>query len=430
MNFTIVTDGGDELKLQGKLSPSSFVSGKRYTSDLMVNGAAKDLVYYGTANSLVLRNGESNGTLDVAPYITDAFFRYTGTSAPSAPKATQAKVLWEEIAGMIQNLQISGNSMTVTRRDPSTEFGNALVGIYDASDNLLWSYHIWCPEDDPFATLEYSRLTTSGVYHVMPMALGATKRMTTNATAEGLGLWFQWGRKDPLGRASGINSNTIKPVYDATGTQIDMLSTAYAASADQLLTNQYIGKDVSNPASPNYKTIARFIIEYSIANPTQHIAASLKYSWNWLCEPNHTLWGNPQPIYSFPGIAESYKTIFDPSPAGYRVPSQDAFFVFTSNGRNHTHAPYWEVVNPNFSSDRGYAFKYNRNDATLTDFYSANGYRNASTPDVSQVGINAYFWTSCSDRIMAYSLTFNSQQVCPWFQFDKGRAFGVRCVKE
>ena len=100
--------------------------------------------------------------------------------------------------------------------------GHAVVAITDASDNILWSYHIWVPEINPTTDdnlLTYAIPATSigsgSTYQVMPIALGAMNKasVTTSGTGDNttnpqsFGLYYQWGRKDPLGRPSTVTAS-------------------------------------------------------------------------------------------------------------------------------------------------------------------------------------------------------------------------------
>ena len=171
-----------------------------------------DFFYYGEANCLLLAGSTSAGTLDATPYKTNAYYWNTKDDGSAAPKPAKAKVIWREagITSMAEpTVTNSGNKYTLNVSGVQG-YGNALVGIYDADDNLLWSYHIWKPEIDPRETLRYE-YTNSGAYDVMPIALGATAKVdigpSETATANTLktyGLYYQWGRKRSPRKSFGV----------------------------------------------------------------------------------------------------------------------------------------------------------------------------------------------------------------------------------
>ena len=83
---------------------------------------------------------------------------------------------------------------------------------------ILWSYHIWVPTETP-SELSYPVTNSYDTYQLMNMPLGATKSVTAASSDAdkilGAGLYYQWGRKDPLGRnaaASGGDLLTTSPL--------------------------------------------------------------------------------------------------------------------------------------------------------------------------------------------------------------------------
>ncbi|MDE6865071.1 MAG: hypothetical protein K2I97_02445, partial [Alistipes sp.] len=176
--------------------------------------------YYGNANCYLIAGSGRTCTVDVTRHKASPYYEKNTAEATEATRAAYAKVIWYETAmgapsinGQGTAATITGNNFTVTLAD-ATKYGNALIGVYasQSSDTPLWSYHIWHPEDDPTLAvnptnpkaMKLYENTYSGSYTVMPMALGATKVVVADDTdaekIKGAGLWYQWGRKDPLGR--------------------------------------------------------------------------------------------------------------------------------------------------------------------------------------------------------------------------------------
>ena len=389
--------------------------------------------YYGTANCLLLANNATSGTLNVAPYKTDYTFKYTGTDATGeTPSATKAEVIWEESAGFITSATISGTTMTVNKQ--SGVYGNAVVGIYDASDNLLWSYHIWAPEDNP-TTLAYTKTNSRQTYNVMNMPIGATKALTAASSNEdkvkGYGLFYQWGRKDPLGRANAIASNTIKPVYDKNGSTITFTSATYLKDINDVLAG-YTDEATDGPMS-------HFMARYAIANPAVFITVpSGQYSNNWAGETNNHLWGNSYPSGTYPKMNQTYKSIFDPSPAGYRVAPPDTWVNFTITKANSSTVAQFNAVGnegfnwtaTNFTTIKGYEFYYQSLGTGPSHFYGASGNINGASGALRIVGTYGYSWSSGTNGVGALNLYFNASNVYPLNSNNRAFGWPVRCVKE
>ena len=487
---------GDKLKITVKTNantftfyatPSSFKAGTvlRFPIDVNVNfekdnAATADnftyqvvpvetdpFYYYGTANCLLLAD-KTEDELDVTPYKTNAYYWNTEDAAPDAPKPTKAKVIWRE-AGIT-----SMNEPTITEVDGKYTlnisgvqgYGNALVGIYESeatmnADTPLWSYHIWKPEIDPSdesELLEYG-YTNSGTYYVMPIALGATNKATvavngtaTNETnAKALGLYYQWGRKDPLGRPANISNIGFVSCTDANGTAINWTS---ANNIAEITSSDLLGTDNSITEKEG-KAIDIWMLDYVTKHPTVFIIdRDSKYKNNWAGKDNPYLWGNPQG-YNFPRNSTLHRSIFEPCPAGYRVAPNDLWIAFTKNGQtgiaDSSNEDTWpenilNIMNvnttthvTNLNTQKGFFFCYEVNiDNTkkwrdgATDFYPASGYRSRSDSFLASVGGNGRYWSSSpqeSESPFSGRLYFEATSIYPVNSDSRAHGFSVRCVK-
>lgn len=145
--------------------------------------------------------------------------------------------------------------------------GNALIASKNALGEYIWSWHIWVPETDLIATP-----ITAGGKSWMPCNLGA---LATAAGNNGLnyGLQYQWGRPTP---SVGL---------DGTG------GTSYAKTAPA-------GAITTQSVSDESKTITDIIKTPTVFYVNNHC---------WYDPTTAELWS-------------STKTIYDPCPAGWRVP--------------------------------------------------------------------------------------------------------------
>lgn len=149
--------------------------------------------------------------------------------------------------------------------------GNALIAAKDASDAIIWSWHIWIP----------ATAITEGDYGIssvdlMSRNLGAlidTEAAEATVDARSYGLIYQWGRKDPFLGSKRFNSS----------------SQALVAGTAKSETN------------------SQYTIAQSIANPTTFVA----YKGDWMNPEDATLW-----------TEGGTKSIYDPCPPGYRVPAR------------------------------------------------------------------------------------------------------------
>ena len=107
------------------------------------------------------------------------------------------------------------------------------------------------------------------------------------------------------------------------------------------------------------------------------------------------LWGNTHAPGTFPSMSQTYKSIFDPSPAGYRVAPQEIWWNFTT-----THGPVTSVAQMNIgaSYNFGHSFCYQGTKTGPTHFYAACAFRSDGSVATSYtLGTYGDWWCSTSD---------------------------------
>ena len=340
---------------------------------------------------------------------------------------------------------ISSNKVAVTGIAGT---GNAVVAITDASDNILWSYHIWVPEIDPTdGLLTYaipsSSIGSGSTYEVMPIALGAMNKATvavdgtatTESNAKSFGLYYQWGRKDPLGRPSTI-----------TASGDSYVATSFVGLSGITKWNQPENMcDLSTNSAITPNTIDVDMIGYATRNPTQFIYDTKDaHNYDWVIKKNDHLWGNGSG-YLYPRKSQTdkiYKSIYDPCPDGYRVAPKDLWNRFTVDGGNYGSQDTDDKRNATFNAanrnslgtQRGYFFYYTATPFQTgeTDFYPASGYRNRSSGALANVGSNGYSWSSSPTQSSTNAgyLNFGASYVNPQNNSSRAYGFPVRCVRE
>lgn len=367
------------------------------------------LVYYGEANCILIAAGDnSEQTMDVTPYMTDdVLFAYNKT-ASSEPSIADAKVIWCEFGLSISTCKVAANTLGVTR---SSGNGNALVGIFDSAGDLLWSFHVWCPTADPTSCISYTTNQGSHVYQVMSLPLGATDNSLDQLSS--YGLYYQWGRKDPMGKPNGVTSNTLESVtFTPTDTDLAKVYTNASLATNgsdffsgQQKDNEYIGTDAISAKDKALKSI-----DYARKHPCTFITGN-----DWSAEDDDTrqkmtdmLWGNGQG-FNYPDPNDIHKSVYDPCPKGYRVAPCDT----------------WMNSRGSFSSNHWHFNIYNDN-------YSASGERYSPHGSLDYVGIGGSYWSSSPGaHASASGLMFDSRSVYPTYSYYNCRSYGyaVRCVQ-
>lgn len=229
------------------------------------------------------------------------FAPFKGNSGEAVENIAGVGLLWQDTPGLITEAGLVDGKV----RFVVTEgvYGNAVVYAYGAGGNeeILWSWHVWVPEQK----VETLGMTTG--FSMMNMNLGATTAAAADVKA--YGLVYQWGRKDPFTGSPTLTGNTetiYAPIYDINNEQI-----AYGKSMDKQS------------------------VEYSIANPATFISSGAMYS-DWCSTSDDSLWGNPEGNVREEGTLKyanyGVKSMYDPCPAGWRVPPIHATSHFTSSG--------------------------------------------------------------------------------------------------
>ena len=359
--------------------------------------------FYGKANCI--QHAEPGTyTFDVSPYFTtDSYsYAYEFNTRNDLALASSADLLWQSAQSMITSLTLSEDRKSITFT--AAKQGNALVAIRDAEGTILWSFHLWI---SPVETVLYPN-----GYYVLDRNLGA--RSNTKGEKSSWGLYYQWGRKDPMpelmkGNATWWASATCYKM-DNSDFRIDGIATG--------------------PGVDHY---------YAIKHPTTFIKKAGSTNVDWIYEGgNDRLWGNPEG-HSKPNIKTLKKSIYDPCPEGYMVPPMD---LFSANG-----VTKGEITNfPAFGGEP--AATATNSGRTLTTsginqwYPAARQYHNnmdlSPSPTAASTRLNDHIirlWssapnTTANDRA-AHSFVFGMKAAATYPEHSVHRAFGysVRCVK-
>ncbi|MBR4149681.1 MAG: hypothetical protein IKT94_06060 [Rikenellaceae bacterium] len=218
-----------------------------------------------------------------------AFAPFKGNSGEAVEGVAGAALLWQDAQGLITSVDFVDSKVTFAVAEGV--YGNAVIYAYGDAGNevALWSWHIWVPEQ------KVEALGSITGFALMNMNLGATTPAAGDVGC--YGLYYQWGRKDPF-----ASSPTL------TGTTATLHAQLYNID----------NEEIDFPTSATQQSV-----EYSIANPAVYIRATKTYD-DWCIESDSTLWGNGEGHIREEGTLNynnmGVKSMYDPCPAGWRVP--------------------------------------------------------------------------------------------------------------
>lgn len=377
------------------------MGGKDYVLTIKQGGVptsatAVDLSAQASANCYIIHTG--------GWYKFKADVRGNGVAVESTPEITPAispasvDVLWctfnsaevpESKYAIVKSVELKDGYVLFNTDLKALPEGNAVIAAYDSSSNILWTWHIWSRKD---AVRTYS----CGASEWMDYNLGALSNARANYAS--VGLYFQWGRKDPL-------RSGVAEVYGG--------SQSFIGTAGSEWPETKLVDDTST-------------MLYSIEHPQSHFVENGKTHPNldeWLWIPRegdnppskdkqkNDLWGGT-------GSSVTGKTMYDPCPAGYRVPSADQITEVKTTydfGKSNISSSEFYFGNDSFWFISGGALLFRDTGAF---YFSAHAYPSRDT--VVKSDYDEYCYVA-----LMYTTAVNYAR-----QYQKSFATTLRCVKE
>lgn len=394
IDLSMVDNAGNERLSMTTANCYLVHAAGKYKIPLVYGNAIKD----GTDNRIAYFPGENgsiaNGTdqfenhagYNIAgPWITKSTSG-TGVNKGMGLTAASAELLWQDASGLISAVGVDGDYLTFTVGTYTG--GNALIAAKDGSGTILWSWHIWATTETltnltSINTGSHTDLSgASASYRVAPVNLGWIA--TGGSGKQGYCPYYQWGRKDPFIPCNGTtNGNVNKTVYNISGTSIIGLT-------HQVSTTVTIAENIKNPTC--------FYYNRSTVGPVTTTYCNMWDAQN-TAKKNVT--------------TATKKTIYDPCPPGFCVPTGNLWYYFVNGG---------SVTISTFDST-------NKGITCSALWFPAVGIRGPNT--LSYVGSSGYCWsaTPYDDIYSASSLMYGTAS-CSWGSLDRFNGISVRPVVE
>ena len=387
IDLSMVDNAGIERSSMATANCYLVHAAGNYKLPLVYGNAIKD----GAPNTVAFNPGGSASSTYTTQFVNHAG---TGISGPWITKstsgtgvnkgmgltATSAELLWQDRSGLITSVSVNGDYLEFTVG--SFGGGNALIAVKDGS-TILWSWHIWATTETLASTTAIN--TGSHTYNVIAVNLGWVP--TEGSGKQGYCPYYQWGRKDPFIPCNGTtNGNTNKTVYNISGATVTGITNSQTSVA--------IADNIKNPKTHYYNSS-----NYGPCNTT--------YYNMW--DAQNTATNNV--------TSATKKTIYDPCPPGFCVPTGNLWYYFGGNAN---------PTSPNSRSDSNWDSTNKGKTWTLNGasiYFPAAGYRNFSSGALSIVGSCGYYWSATPySPVYGRYLYFDSSY---WYWNSNFRASGV-----
>lgn len=384
-----------------------------------IKNSATNASAYTTANSgsnilSTFINHTGNGITD--PYITN--------NAGCVP--AKAELVWQDALSLVSDIKYNSgtNGGNISFKvDPSTiRQGNAVIAIKDVNDQILWSWHIWVTDEEiknTIAVINHQNVT----YNLMSVNLGwcdsnttsyagrsckvkftagdasevvIIKQVSASITVGGNHPYYQWCRKDPFLPSNGL-ANANKTWYDKDG-----------------------NAHTESPKTENLSTGATCITNYILKPDVMHSQYSGDNTYA-------NLWSADNNVYTA-NDENVIKTIYDPSPVGFKLPASNAFTGFTTTGE---YVSTLSQINGEWDSSlKGWNF-YTDSSKNKTIFFPASGYRYYSNGGARIVGGFGACWSAVPyTQYSGRGLSFYSSSVYPLSNLSRAYGYGVLSSQE
>ena len=411
------------------------------------NGQTNTSAYKSTAPNTPLTFGSPKKSTDVILHnfvdhksqnITDPWIEKTNGKANNGVNG--AEVTWSDENNLVTLLpgspiyrDASGNAYVKFEvKKENLKSGNAVISV-KKGNTILWSWHLWFA---PKTALDEIPVTNAQnkVYKFTNETLGwkPTKWIATSYSAP---------RTVKIKIEQTIANNGTKQVGEITITQDAYIERRGTATYYQWgRNNAFPGTDAALPQGsivkgndqihmnnkiqyPNYFFTTKFL--GGIIDPYDGLT-KFHYFYN-LWSMNNNRRGDNNAANNI----EVVKTIYDPCPVGFNVPTNGAFSGFTTNGRNEGPMNVNGTnVKATYELNSGHIF-WTNSSKTETIYFPASGFRNAEDDKIKEANSFGDYWSADpQDYNNGCVMGFSYDKVYPLFVNIRTYGFAVRPVAE
>ena len=351
-----------------------------------------------------------------------------------------AEVVWADAADLVHSpsiVHVGGNAfLDFEVKASDIQSGNAVIAVTKgsgASKTVLWSWHLWFAPKDALDKIPVTN-HQGKVYNFTKETLGWKPTQWSGST-------YDKARTVKVKvvqtiKNGGVAQETVINITQNPGNVKKGATTLYQFGRK----DAFPGVDASDLAANSHFT-QNAGNNMSIKNGIQH--PDFYYTWgngsNWHNNYGYyNLWSADNTVtggYNVGNDNPVVKTVYDPSPVGFKMPANNAFTGFTTTGLSSTSQSELNVDGTDdwqqWTNNFGHNF-WTNSSKTATINFPASGFRsNFGGSLYSSVGSNGYYWSAVPNLALnGCYLNFDSGDVYPLYIGTRSFGFAVRAVSE
>ena len=388
------------------------------------NGATNDKSYIShapTGNSDVLYNFQDHAGHNIDnPWIEK-------TNSGANASVDGAEIVWADAANLVRPSSLSiahvGSDafLDFEVKESDIQSGNAVVAVKKGG-TIVWSWHLWFAPKDALDKIPVTN-HQGVVYNFTKETLGWKPTQWTGTTYD--------------------QARTVKVKVEQTGskqiTVINITQNPFNVRKGATTLYQFGRKDAF-PGVATSDLKAGGITEnagdnMSIMNGIQHPDFYYIGGSNWNSNYGYyNLWSADNTVIGGSNVGNDnlvVKTVYDPSPVGFKMPANNAFTGFTADGKNEgTMNVDGTDVKQTFSNNFGHNF-WTSSSKTATINFPASGFRFSNGGALNDVGNGGYYWSAVPNGLNnGCDLLFHFFNVVPLSNDARSFGFAARPVSE
>ena len=365
--------------------------------------------------------------------ITDPWIEKTNGGANASVDG--AEVVWADAANLVHSLSIAhdgGNAfLDFEVKESDIQSGNAVVAVTKSdgagSKTVLWSWHLWFAPKDALDKIKVTNHQNVN-YYFTKEALGWKPTQWSGST-------YSSARTVKVKVEQTVANNGAKAY-----TVINITQNPGGVRKGATTLYQFGRKDAfPGVAKADLASNSHFTENaggnMSIENGIQHPDNFYTWSPSWNSAPPtgysyYNLWSADNTTTGF-NDNHVVKTVYDPSPVGFKMPASNAFTGFTANGqdegtRNVDGTDNVQTYYKNF----GHNF-WTSSSKTATIYFPASGYRNGADGLLHGELYGGWYWSAVPGNMNnGCFLHFNPDRVYPLRTDTRGYALAAHPVSE